>query len=142
MNNRYSNTNKIEISYFNFNNICENPTIIINAKRGSGKSTMVRELMNYFNITLKYPVCVLCSYSEKVDPYYSLFMPPSYIYEDCEKMISKVLKRQIDMKNINNQRIKDNKKPLDDRILVVMDDCISDSKIWKNSKDLAEIFYN
>lgn len=140
--NRFASINKIEVSYFNFINICENPTIIINAKRGSGKSTMVRELMNYFNISLKYPVCVLCSYSEKVDPYYSLFMPPSYIYEDCERMISKVLKRQIDMKNINNQRLKEGKKKIDDRILVVMDDCISDSKLWRKSKDLAEIFYN
>lgn len=140
--NRVISLNKIEISYFDFNNICENPTIIINAKRGSGKSTMVRELMNHFNNSLKYPVCVLCSYSEKVDPYYSFFMPPSYIYEDCERMITKVLKRQIKMKNINNQRSKEGKNKLDDRILVVMDDCISDSKIWRKSKDLAEIFYN
>ena len=79
---------------------------------------------------------------EKVDPYYSLFMPPSYIYEDCERMISKVLKRQIEMKNINNQRLKEGKKKIDDRILVVMDDCISDSKIWRKSKDLGEIIYN
>ena len=32
----------IKISYFDLNNICKNPTIIINAKRGSGKSTLVR----------------------------------------------------------------------------------------------------
>ena len=138
----FNNVNKIEVSYFDLNTICQNPTIIINAKRGSGKSTMVRELMNYFNSSLHYPVCVLCSYSEKVDPYYSFFLPPSYIYEDCERMISKVLKRQIEMKNLNNQRIKEGNKQIDDRILVVMDDCISDSKLWRKSKDLAEIFYN
>lgn len=132
----------IKISYFNLNDICKNPTIIINAKRGSGKSTLVRELMNYFNTVLKYPICVLCSYSEKVDPYYSYFLPASYIYEDCEKMLTKVLKRQTEMININNQRQKEGKKKYDDRILVVMDDCISDAKIWKRSKDLAEIFYN
>lgn len=132
----------IKISYFNLNDICKNPTIIINAKRGSGKSTLVRELMNYFNIVLKYPSCVLCSYSEKVDPYYSYFLPPAYIYEDCERMLAKVLKRQTEMKNINNQRLLEGKKKYDDRILVVMDDCISDAKIWKKSKDLAEIFYN
>ncbi len=48
----FYNLNKIEVSYFNLNSICLNPTIIINAKRGSGKSTMVRELMDYFNSTI------------------------------------------------------------------------------------------
>lgn len=138
--NKYNNF--IKISYFNLENICKNPTIIINAKRGSGKSTLVRELINYFNNSLKYPVCVLCSYSEKVDPYYSYFLPPAFIYEDPEKMLSKVLKRQIEMKNINNIREKEKKTKYDDRILIVMDDCISDAKIWKKSKELAEIFYN
>lgn len=134
--------NYIKISYFVLKNICKNPTIIINAKRGSGKSTLVRELMDYFNNSLKYPSCVLCSYSEKVDPYYSFFLPPSYIYEDCEKMLSKVLKRQLEIKNINNQREKEGKIKYDDRLLVVMDDCISDAKIWRKSKELAEIFFN
>lgn len=132
----------IKISYFDLNNICKNPTIIINAKRGSGKSTLVRELMNYFNVVLKYPACVLCSYSEKVDPYYSDFLPPGYIYEDCQRMLNKVIKRQLNLKSINEKRKKDNKTPFDERILVVMDDCISDAKEWKKSTDLSEIFFN
>ena len=94
----YFNT-KIEVSYFDLNTICQNPTIIINAKRGSGKSTMVRELMNYFNSTLHYPVCVLCSYSEKVDPYYSFFFIifAPYYYKGIKVYI------KINDANTNNQ---------------------------------------
>jgi hypothetical protein len=132
----------IKISNFDLNNICVNPTIIINAKRGSGKSTLVRELINFFNIVKKYPCGVLCSYSEKVDPYYSEFFPDSYIYDDCEKMLSKVVKRQIKIKAENKKRKEEGKKEIDERILVVMDDCISDAKTWSKSENLKEIFFN
>ena len=82
-----------------------NPTIVLVAKRGSGKSTCIKNLMHHFDVNAHIPVGVVCSHSEDLDPFFSEFFPPAFIFNDCIKMLHKVLERQEKIKDENKKLI-------------------------------------
>ena len=45
------------------------------------------------------------------------------------------------MNEDNKKRIKDGKKPKDDSIMLIMDDCMSDKR-WLKDPNIAEMFFN
>ena len=45
------------------------------------------------------------------------------------------------MNEDNKRRVKDGKKPKDDTIMLIMDDCMSDKK-WLKDPNIAEMFFN
>ena len=132
----------LKIKKFDINSMCKNPTIIINAKRGSGKSIAIRQLINHFNVVEHYRVGVLCSRSEKVDPFYGNFFPDSYIYDDCAIAMEKVLRRQRRLISKNKQRKEKHLKLLDTRLLLVLDDVVANAKEWNKSEDMKEVMFN
>ena len=69
----------IVVNKFDLNSMVKNPTILLNAKRGSGKSVCIKHLLWYFGSILHYPVGVLCSKSEAVDPFYQKFFPRDHV---------------------------------------------------------------
>lgn len=133
----------IIVNPFNLNSMVQNPTILLNAKRGSGKSVCIKHLLYHFSSILHYPVGVLCSKSEAVDPFYQKFFPDSYIYNGCsDELFDKILRRQRKMMSENEKRKMNGEQLKDSRIIVVLDDVISDNKSWKNSEALREIMFN
>jgi len=133
----------IRINPFNLNSLCKNPTILLCAKRGSGKSVLIKHLIHYFNSVLHYPAGVLCSASEDSDPYYKYFFPDCYIYSECnDKLFSKIINRQKMLKLKNKKNLADGKPLIDSRLLVILDDVIANAKDWKNSQDYKDIMFN
>ena len=126
---------------FNLNRIKEGATCILVAKRRSGKSVAIKELIYHFDVNCGIKAGVICSHSEEVDPYYSKFFPDTFIFDDCAKMLRKVIERQDKIKSENKKLEKEGKPKKDDRILVVLDDVIDDPTITKN-KDFDTIMYN
>ena len=126
---------------FELNRLKPGATIIMVAKRRSGKSVAIKQLMHHFDTVCGIKAGVVCSHSEEVDPYYSTFFPASYIFNDCAKMLHKVIERQTKLKEENDRLKQEGKSLKDSRLLVVLDDVIDDTSISKN-EDFNNIMYN
>ena len=126
---------------FDLNKIKEGATCILVAKRRSGKSVAIKELIHHFDVNCGIKAGVICSHSEEVDPYYSNFFPDTFIFDDCEKMLRKVIERQDKLKKENDKLEKEGKPKKDNRILVILDDVIDDPSFIKN-KDFNKIMFN
>ena len=74
---------------FDLNRIKQGATCILVAKRRSGKSVAIKELIHHFDVNCGIKAGVICSHSEESDPYYSKFFPDTFIFDDCEKMLRK-----------------------------------------------------
>lgn len=132
-------SNKLQIKEFDPTKICKNAAILMVAKRGSGKSTLCKALISSFR---DYPAGVIISYTEALDPFYSNFFPNSFIYDrECKDVFKKVLARQVKIKRKAEEALKRGKF-IDARIILLMDDCLSDSKTWGKDQFLREILFN
>jgi len=126
---------------FDLNRIKEGATCILVAKRRSGKSVAIKELIHHFDVNCGIKAGVICSHSEESDPYYSKFFHDTFIFDNCEKMLRKVIERQKKIKDDNKKLIKEGKPIKDPRILVILDDVIDDPSFIK-SKDFNDIMFN
>lgn len=115
------------------------PTIVIISPRGGGKSFLCRDLINSFS---DYPaISVICP-TDRESRFYSTFLQDSYIhYSFNDALIDKIIKRQEDicLKALNGYS---EKKKIDPRLLLVLDDVMEDKKKMMNSKALNKIFVN
>jgi hypothetical protein len=133
------NGNALPIRDFKFENFCENPSICMIAKRGSGKSWVCRSILKYFNYI---PGGIIIARTENVNPFYGKFFPDIYIhYEYKSEVIEKLLDRQRSMIKKCKEKYKHGKK-VDPRAFLVMDDCLSSKGTWMNDNTIMEIFYN
>ena len=125
---------------FQLDSMCENPAIIMIAKRGSGKSWICRAILRHFK---SIPVGIIISPTEKLsEPFYSDFLPDSYIhYEYKTETIVKLLKRQVMMidKQLEKQKacIK-----IDPRAFILMDDCLASKGKWMKDQPIQELLFN
>lgn len=130
---------KQAINEFDLKSMVKNPAIVLITKRGGGKTWLCRELIGNFG---DIPVGIVISYSERTDRFYKDFFPDTFIFhENCPNIFARVLIRQ---RRIMKKAAlaKARGKHIDTRILLLMDDCLSDSKVWGNDKALKEILYN
>lgn len=134
-----TNGNKIPIKQFKFEDMCPNPSIVIIAKRGSGKTWLVRALLEFFK---NIPVGVVIAETDRMNGFYKNFISDSYIhYEYKSKILEKLLIRQEKMIELNIEKNKQGKY-FDDRSFIVMDDCLGDKKTWCNDTLLRKLLYN
>lgn len=128
------------ISEFNLSNMVDHPSIVMIAKRGSGKSWVVRAILQHFSKTV--PFGVIISPTEKVNGFYSDFIPDSYIYYEFKsEYIERFLQRQ---KNII-KRAKERSllgKKTNTKMFVVMDDCLSSKGEWAKDQKIHELLFN
>ncbi len=130
---------KMKINEFKLDEMCINPSIVMVAKRGSGKSWITREIIYRFS---DIPAGVIISQTEKDNPFYSTFFPDSFIYYAYDrKLIERILKRQ---KYINKKarEKKEESKIIDPRLLLVMDDCLASKGEWARDPLIADLLMN
>lgn len=129
----------LPIREFRLESMCPNPAICMIAKRGSGKSWLVRDIMNHFR---KIPCGMVISKTEKMNPFYKEFFPDSYIYYEYDTdVVGKFLNRQDMILEKAREKAKKGKK-VDPRAFLIMDDCLADGNLWKKDKNIQEIFFN
>jgi len=133
--------NRFKLNEFNMNKIRKNhATIGVIAKRGSGKSYLTREIMSKIN---DIPATVIISKTEKLNKFYKDYLPDSYIYDEFDSTIlQKIFKRQLKMIEDNQLRKKEGKPQKDDRVLIIMDDCMGSKGSWIKDENIQELFYN
>ena len=131
---------RIPIKKFNINEMVNYCTIAIIAKRASGKSFLTKEIMyQKQNIV----AAVAISRTEKLNSFYSEFIPDSYIYSEYSSdILTRIYNRQSIMNEYNKQKIKENKNPKDDSLMLIMDDCMSSKGTWLNDPNILELFFN
>jgi len=130
----------LQIKKFNINDIADHCTICMISKRYSGKSYLTRELL-YHKRSI--PSAVAISRTEKLNKFYGDFIPDTYIYSEYSSdILSRIYERQNILNEDNIKRTKENKKPKDDRIIIIMDDCMSSKGTWLKDPNILELFFN
>ena len=131
---------KLKIKRFDLKKMAENCTIAMIAKRASGKSYLTREIL-YHKRDL--PAAIAISRTEKLNTFYGEFIPDIYIYDEFDtSILNKIFARQAKMNEDNRKRLENGKKPKDDRLMIIMDDCMSSKGTWVKDQNILELFFN
>lgn len=141
----------LTINEFTLDMFVAHPAIVMIAKRGSGKSWVVRAVMNYFR---DIPVGLVISKTDKMNRFYADFFPDTYIHYDYKsEIIQNVMERQQDMieKRQDKEAIYEKKHGkkcdkkngiIDTRCFVVMDDCLGQKGAWVKDPPIQELLFN
>jgi hypothetical protein len=131
---------KIKLKKFDLKNMAEHATMAMIAKRASGKSYLTREILYHKR---HIPASVVISKTEKLNKFYGDFVPDFYIFNDFETgILTKIYKRQGKLNADNDERKKQGKKLKDDRLMLIMDDCMSSKGSWVKDENILELFFN
>jgi hypothetical protein len=139
---RLDGNKSLPIKEFKLDSMCENPAIVMIAKRASGKSWVCRSILKHFR---HIPVGLIIAPTEKManPPFYSDFFPDSYIhYEYRSDIIEKLLFRQDIMIEKKMDRQQQGKKLIDPRGFILMDDCLSKKGSWMKDQPIMELLFN
>jgi hypothetical protein len=131
---------KLPIKKFDIHSMVDHCTIAMIAKRATGKSFLTKEIMfQKKNIAS----VVAISRTEKLNCFYSEFLPDSYIYSEyTSDILSRIYQRQAQMNEDNKKRTKEKKKSKDDSLMLIMDDCMSSKGTWLKDPNILELFFN
>lgn len=133
-------SDKLPVCEFTFDMIVPHPIICMIAKRGSGKSWIVRALIHHFKTI---PVGIIIAPTDKNSNFYGCCFPASYIhYEYKPELIGRIIERQSVIIDKQNEDKKRSKHIRDARCLIVMDDCLSQKGKWVKDPHMLELFYN
>jgi hypothetical protein len=131
---------KLPIKKFNIHEMVDHCTIAMIAKRATGKSFLTREIM-YQKRDIAAGIAI--SRTEKLNSFYSEFIPDSYIYSEYNSdILTRIYERQSKMNEDNKIKIKNGLKPKNDSIMLIMDDCMSSKGTWLKDPNILELFFN
>jgi hypothetical protein len=134
--------NNLPIREFKLEWLCDNPSIALIAKRGSGKSWVCQELIKFFMEDRRYPGSIIIAPTDKMTEFYSEHFPDLYIhYKYKSEIIQKVLFRQEKIIEKEKTKAKEGKK-INPRMALLMDDCLGDASSWKNDPPVEEMLFN
>ena len=129
---------KIEWMIYDNNGKFINPKIGIIGKSGCGKSFIIRDIMYHLK---EIPCGTVIAPTCKMNKFYDSFIGKSYIYyEYLDTIIPSIMDRQIKILAKNENRITNNKKPIDPRCFLIMDDCMSSKDKWMKDPLILSIF--
>lgn len=133
------NGSKLRILEYSLDKMVINPAIVMIAKRGSGKSFVVRDLAYHFR---KIPCGAVLAKTDNLNPFYKYFFPDLFIHHEITSaFFATVMGRQIAIIAKRDQKKKLGKK-IDTRSILIMDDCLADAASWKKDKNIMGILMN
>jgi len=142
MNTRHVNHdgNTLELKKFDVSKMVKGYTAAMIAKRGTGKSFLIKDIMFKKKNTA---AAIAISKTEHMNSFYKDFIPDTYIYSEYKpEILGEIFKRQKLINEDNERRAKEGKKPKDSSLTLIMDDCMSDNKIWLKDRQIGELFFN
>nr|WBF70814.1 virion packaging ATPase [Megavirus caiporensis] len=133
------NFNKFTFFEFQLEKMVVDPSIVMIAKRGSGKSFITRDIIYHYR---HIPGGVVIAPTDKMNSFYKYFFPDLYIHYDIkETILAKILKRQMLMIQKQKEKKKLGKK-VDPSGILIMDDCLARKKSWSKDENIMEILMN
>ena len=129
----------IQIKKFDPKNIDPCRICIFLAKRGSGKSSLIKDILYHQR---KVPMGIVMSGTEESNEAYQEFIPDSFIYGEYKpEVVEKIITHQQSViKKLTKIQKEDFKTP-DNSVFMVMDDCMFDTK-WTREKEMRCVFMN
>lgn len=136
---RVTETMPINITKFDVKHISQGPVCIaLCAKRGGGKSFLIRDILFHLNNTGVPRVCIF-SGTESANNFFGTFVPQIFTHSSDEGVLASVWENQ---KRLNIQRAAGQLPASTDiRLAIVLDDCAYCKPMMK-SNALREIFFN
>jgi hypothetical protein len=120
----------LQLKKFNPSTMRDNSIVVYIAKRMSGKSTCVKDIMYHKRNAL--PVGVVMSGTEEGNSYYQSFIPDLFVYNEYRSdVIEKIVNRQKALIKLGNKS----------NVFIILDDCMYDKKFMRE-KIMRQIFYN
>lgn len=133
------NYNKFTILEFKLESMVADPSIVMIAKRGSGKSYAVRDILYHHR---HIPGGVVIAPTDGMNPFFKYFFPDLYIHYDIDSIIlKKILARQTSMLD-KRERYKKKNIKIDPSAILVMDDCLAAKKKWANDESIMTVLMN
>lgn len=133
---------ELSLRSFNMRDIClgSNFNAVIVGKKGSGKSTVIQDMMYYLSKSNVPRICVF-SGTEVANGFYSQHVPPTFIFngDDVQERLQSIMQHQIDLgikKNVGE--IDEN---TDTRVVIILDDLGFKKKLF-GSDVMKEMFMN
>jgi hypothetical protein len=115
-----------------------NPAICMIAKKGSGKSWVVRSILKHFD---DIPGGMIIAPTDKQTVFYGKFFPDVYIhYEYRSELLESLFFRQERIIDKCRAKIKEGKK-VDPRAFLIMDDCLSSKGTWMRDVPISKMFF-
>lgn len=152
------NYNKLQLFEFKLHNMVPDPSIVMIAKRGAGKSYVTRDIIYHYR---HLPGGVVIAPTDKLNSFYKYFFPDLFIhYEAKPVLFQKILSRQFQMieqskkrDEANTRRIAEAKKQgiklnysqlrrIDPSSILIMDDCLASKGTWAKDQSIMEILMN
>lgn len=135
---------QVKLSKLNMQWIGSNKIIIMIGARGRGKSTILVDYL-WYNQDLPFAMCV--SPTDVFNQTYTPHIPSRFIYAKyTPELLEKFVKRQDEMKTRKikaNMGLGDERyRNVDERGILIMDDCLADNKGWKSDPSIRTIFFN
>ena len=128
--------NMLQIQEFNLGRMVPNPSILIIAKRGSGKSFITREIMHHYR---NIPGGIVVAPTDTTNSFYKHFFPDLYIHYNLkDTTLKKLLARQTMMMG----KAKNSSDKIDPSAILIMDDCLSSKKAWVKNECISEVLMN
>lgn len=133
------NLNKFQIVEFKLSKMVQDPSIVMIAKRGSGKSFITRDIIHHYR---HIPGGVVIAPTDRMNSFYKYFFPDLYIHYDIkETILKKILLRQSMMIEKERDKKKLGRK-VDPSGILIMDDCLARKKSWAKDESIMEILMN
>ena len=131
---------RLRLNKFDIKKMEDHCTIAMIAKRASGKSYLTREILYHKR---DIPTAIAISKTEKLNKFYGKFIPDLFIYNEFStKILTSLYNRQGKLSEDNKKRSEDGKKLKDDRVMLIMDDCMSSKGTWVKDENILELFFN
>jgi len=133
-------SHKLRLRKFDIKKMENHSTIAMIAKRASGKSYLTKEILYHKR---DIPSAIVISKTEKLNKFYGDFIPDLYIYDSFQtSILNRIYNRQAQLNSDNQKRLKNGKKKKDDRLMLIMDDCMSSKGSWVKEESILELFFN
>ena len=130
----------IKLHKFDLASIPDDATICMCAKRRSGKSFLIRDLLH---TKRNIPAGMVLAPTDRMTEFYTKFIPSIFVhYEYRSELLSNLFSRQQLITEKNKQRVLQHRKPIDKRAFLIMDDCLSSKGEWAKDPNIAEMFFN
>ena len=134
-------TEPVKLRYFDLANLPRTSTVVVIAKRNSGKTVLIKNILHHQKDT-KFALAI--SATDKYNKsYQSIFKDPSMVFDDySDELIEMTCLRQEQVMRKNEQLASRGQPIYNPYGVIVLDDILADSKKIFKSKQIRHLFFN